>query len=166
MKKSVYRDIGYITPLTTDALVHFEDIVLPQALAGDYEALTRVLFICSQAIEQQCPLSPGLAKFMAAALLDMAEGKDANEAWQVRRKCGQKDTRLSTLQAEDRAFRVAMARQDGMTHEQAVEEVARQTCVSMDTVQSAWKRYRKRIEKHPEGGLIMHPHGHVLDENA
>lgn len=56
-RKSVYDNVA-LSPLTPEALRGIEEIVWPQALAGDYAALTRVCFVCSEAILARLPSTP------------------------------------------------------------------------------------------------------------
>jgi hypothetical protein len=153
-RKSVYDDL-VLSPLTPDVLRGVEQLVLPQALAGDYEALTRVAFVCSEAIKGGCVLTPALTAFVAGGLRAMADGADPREAWHIRRKRGQKNTALAHTLAVTRAVLVEMARQDGVTYEAAINLVAERQCVSTHTVERAWKAHSRKIIKHADGRLEM-----------
>jgi hypothetical protein len=151
-KKSAYDNV-VLSPLTPDALRGIEEIVLPQALAGDYEAFTRVAFVCSEAIKGGYTLTPELSAFVSGGLRAMADGADPREAWHIRRKRGQKNTALAYTQATHRAFLVEKARQKGATYEEAVNLVAEEECVSTHTVERAWKAHHHKIEKYTDGTI-------------
>lgn len=153
-RKSVYDNV-VLSPLTPDALRQFEEIVLPQALAGDYAALTRVFFVCSEAMKQECALTPALTRFVFNGLRAMADGTDPQEAWHIRRKRGQKNTALAYDQATRRALLVEIARQEGATYETAVNLVAERECVSTHTVERAWKAHHHKISKRADGSLWL-----------
>ena len=153
-KKSVYDDV-VLSPLTPAALRGIEELVLPQALAGDYEAFTRVAFVCSEAIRQGCPLTPALGTFVVDGLRAMADGVDPGEAWHIRRKRGQKNTALAYERATHYAFSVELARRDGATYEDAVNLVAERESVSTHTVERGWKMHHHKIIKREDGSLGM-----------
>jgi hypothetical protein len=153
-RKSVYDDV-VLSPLTPDVLLRIEEIVLPQALAGDYEAFTRVAFVCSEAIKGGYVLTPALTAFVSGGLRAMADGADPREAWHIERKRGQKNTSLAYMQATQRAFLVEMARQEGATYEEAVNLVAEREYVSTHTVERAWKAHHHKIVKRADGSMGM-----------
>lgn len=154
-KKSVFDGMYIVPPSSAEELVPFEQHVLPQALAGDYEALTRVFFVCSEAVKHRWPLPPELAEFVAAGLRAMADGERPDDAWPVQRRRGQKNTSLAYNQAGTRAFKVEMKRQEGLTYEAAVLRVAEEECVSQHTVEAAWKKHHHKITRGPNGELSM-----------
>lgn len=162
-KKSVFEDV--YMQVSPEGLQAFEQAVLPQALAGDYEALTRVWYVCSEAMRQGLMPPPGLIAYMSDGLRAMADGTDSREAWQVKRKRGEKDTSLAYWNATHRAFFVEMKRADGATYEEAVNQVAKAECVSTDTVELAWKKHHRKIIKDADGRMRM-PTGPLLEEGG
>jgi hypothetical protein len=152
-KKSVFD--GVYLDVSQEAMLNFEQTVLPQALAGDYEALTRVFFVCSKAIEQGQAPTPGLAAFMSDGLRAMAGGTEPGEAWHVQRKRGEKNTALAYANATRRTYLVELKRADGATYEEAVDQVAKAEHVSNHTVEHAWKTHHKKVVKREDGQMVM-----------
>lgn len=141
---------GFVTKATREGLLRME-AVLPRAIDGDYRALCNVLFFLSEAIKQGVPLTPKSANFLADALRRIADGGDAKEAFHIRRKRGERDTREAEDKAAFLVLSVALLRahkphEKPMTIERAVAKVAEESATPEDTVRAAWRDYRKCVE--------------------
>ena len=151
---------GYtaISAIDTDTLLGVERYLLPRAANGEYEAVSTLLFILSEAIRQAAPLTPKLSLFLAGALREIADGGDPQKALKIRRKRGEKDTRIAVRKNVELAYFVADFRRkhagQKISVEDAIAEVAENRGVPEETVKAAWRDYRNNVELR-EGGALL-----------
>src|SRR5579862_5077891 len=72
---------------------------LPGALAGETSACERVLMFAADAITDGMTLSPGVAEFVAGGLRAVYMRRVGGEAFGIKRRRGEKDTRRARRRA-------------------------------------------------------------------
>jgi len=119
-----------------------EDLLLPKAKSHELWAIQNLLLISAQAIRDEHPLSKGIADYIASAFEAIHGGENADDAFGIKRKRGEKDLRASRGRAFWMAHCLARLKHSGMTVERALDEVANRFCVSPDTAKAVWKKNR------------------------
>ena len=134
-------------------LLGTEQAFLVKALDGDYEALKTLLLILASAIEQGVPLTPKLAMFLAKALRDISAGGNPGDAFSIKRKRGQRDTRASAERAINCVVKVKILLHDHpqIGLDEAFELVRKELHISCDTAKAAWRDYRHSVELGVDG---------------
>lgn len=134
-------------------LLETERTFLAQGLDGDYEAIKTLLLILASAIEQGVPLTPKLALFLAKALRDISAGGNPGDAFHIKRKRGQRDTRAAAERAIACVFKVKLLLHDRpqLGLDEAFELVGNELHISFDTAKAAWRDYRHSVELSDDG---------------
>lgn len=142
--------------INQEGLLSVERDILPHAAEGEYAAVCKLLLILSEALRQAIPLTPGLTRFLAGALREIAYGGDAQAAFKIKRKRGEKDTRSAIERNVFLAFFVADLRRTDtrISVEDAIAKVAAEKCVPEETVKAAWRDYRHNVELRDSGAIV------------
>lgn len=117
--------------------------LIERAEAGDHEAALRPLDIFTAMVDSGREPYPELLNYLSkcfAKLLSGAE-KDANKALNLGKPRHRPKTTATRERDEVLAFRVEELREGGMNCDPAIEQVAKQTKLSFDTVLNAYKQY-------------------------
>jgi hypothetical protein len=131
-----------------EALNLAEDLLLPKAIKGELWAIQNLLLLVSKAIADECPLTPGVAEYVASALRAIYEGGNADDAFRIKRKRGEKDTRRARRKAFMLATSIVQKMQlDSKTLDCAASEVAAKHYVSEDTAKKAWKDHHREVKR-------------------
>lgn len=124
-----------------------EELLLPKAERGEVWAIWNLLAILSDALNDNAPISERCSAYLAEALIRIANGGNANVAFGIRRKRGERDLRKKRAQAFLRAYRVEKERLKNTTLETAISRVAESEGAKEDTVKAAWKKHHKEAKR-------------------
>ena len=117
--------------------------LIERAEAGNHEVALRLLDIFTAMVDSGREPYPELLNYLsrcATKLLSGAE-KDANKAFNLGKPKHRPKTTATREGDEVLAFRVEELREGGMNRDSAIEQVAKQTKLSFDTVLNAYKHY-------------------------
>ena len=125
-----------------------EELLLTRVEAGETEAIQSLLLLVSEAIRDGCPLTDKVADFISRALANIHGGMNGNDAFGIKRKPGEKDTRASRGRAYSMADCVErLMHHNGLTLELAIAAVAQRFSVSPDTVKGGWMKNYKEVRR-------------------
>lgn len=125
-----------------------EELLMPAVKRGELWAIQNILKLAAEAIQDQSPLSKGVAAYISKALASIHDGEKADEAFGIRRKRGEKDTRKVRQRKYFMADCIERLRHhDGLTLEDAVEIVAGRFSMSNDSAKLAWKVHHKEVKR-------------------
>jgi len=125
-----------------------EELLLPKGRAGELWAIQNLLSLVSEAIADSARIPPRIAAFASSALQRIYEGEKADDAFGIKRKRGEKDTRRANRRAFCMADRIERHRKlQDMTLEDAVAEAADHFHASVHTAKSAWKKNYKEARR-------------------
>lgn len=124
-----------------------EELLLPKAERGEVWAIRNLLTILADALKDEAPVSGRCSVYLAKALTKISEGENANAAFGIRRKRGERDLRKKQAQAFLRTYRVEVERLKNITLEEAISRVAESERAKEDTVKAAWKKNHKEAKR-------------------
>lgn len=139
-----------------------EKMLLKKAEDGELWAIQNLLLLVSDAIADGVPLSPLIASYISSSLRKIHDGEKADDAFGIKRKRGEKDTRRSQQRAFSMADAIERLRyHDKLTLEKAIAFAATKFSVSEDSVKRNWKAHNKEVKRLMELELdnfgIIHP---------
>ncbi len=112
---------------------------------GDRAAIQQLLEIVSDGIRVGAPLTPDVAAYLSSALYKISQGENADSAFGIRRKRGEKNLvpihRKNYSIAED----VQGLRLLGRSLDNAIAEVAADRGIPQDTAKDAWDKFHKKV---------------------
>lgn len=124
-----------------------EELLLSKAEHGEVWAIWNLLAILADALKDNAPISKCCSAYLAKALTRIASGKNADAAFGIRRKRGERDLRRKRAQAFMRACRVEEERLKNISLEEAISRVAESEGAKENTVKAAWKKNHKEAKR-------------------
>lgn len=118
---------------------------------GSFTQMSIMLEIVADCLADNSPLIPPVAAYLEKALRKIAKGESANQAFNFKRKRGEKDLREARGKAFSHAYSIEYLRmKNKITVDNAIIQVAEITGLSEETLRDQWKKHHKLAKRELE----------------